>query len=232
VRFETPLIEGTLLERTTRFAARIRLDTGEAIDAHCANAGSLAGCMEPGNKVLVSQSDNPRIKFGHQIEIVYSGRTPVAVHAGRPAAVVAEGIAQGKVSALAGYATLHRDPIRNRGVRVDLVVKGNALRHCFLRVENVTHAENGIAFFPDTNINDAVDTLGELVNLVREGNRVMIVFLVQRSDVHELRLAEHVDAEYCELFRDAAARGVEAICHLAKVTRRGIQMDAALPFVG
>ncbi len=230
MRFEQPLIEGTLIRRDRKYVADVLLSSGEEVTAHCANAGKLLGCAEPGSKVLVSVHDSPRIKFRHHLEIVYAGRTPVAIHAGRPAAVVAEAIIDGKVPELAGYATLKRANPRNRNFRVDFIVKGNGLRTCYMKVENVTAAEGDTAFFPDLKLDDWTYVMQELTNLVREGNRVMFMFLAQRADVERFRLAENLDPEFVQIFRDAVARGVETSCYRSKVTRRGIEFDKQLEF--
>src|SRR5688572_23714219 len=47
LRFEQPLLEGTLIRRK-RFIADVKLRSGEEITAHCANPGSMLGCSEPG----------------------------------------------------------------------------------------------------------------------------------------------------------------------------------------
>lgn len=230
MRFEQPLLEGTLIRRERKFVADVMLTSGEEIAAHCANPGQLLGCAEPGSKVLVSVHDNPKIKFRHQLEVIYAGRTPVAIHAGRPAAVAAEAIIAGKVPELAGYATLKRANPRNRDFRVDFVVKGNGLRTCYMKVENVTAAEGDVAFYPDLKLGDSTKLMQELTNLVREGNRVMFMFLAQRSDVERFRLAEELDAEFVQVFRDAVARGVETAAYRSKVTRRGIEFEKQLEF--
>lgn len=225
MRFEEPLIEGTLIRRERKFVADVLLSNGEELSVHCANPGSLMGCAEPGSKVLVSKQDNPRIKFTHQLEIIYAGRTPVAIHAGRPAAVVAEAISEGRIMELAGYAELRRDTSQNRRCRIDLIVKGNGLRPCYMRIENVTLGEDGVAYFPDTEYKDSANIMSELTNLVREGNRVMFMFVAQRADVERFKLADHIDPEFTQVFRDAVARGVETTCYRSKVTRRGIELD-------
>ena len=68
-----------------------------------------------------------------------------------------------------------------------------------------------------------------LTDLVREGSRAMVLFIIQRNDVDSFRPADHIDADYAVAFRDAVARGVETLCHRAKVTRKGIELDQAIP---
>jgi sugar fermentation stimulation protein A len=136
-------------------------------------------------------------------------------------------VSQGKISELAGYAELRRELQRTR-TRIDLVVRGNGLRPCYMKVESVTFGADGTALFPDTQYDNGPEVMNELTNLVREGNRVMFMFLAQRADVERFKLADHIDPEFCQVFRDAVARGVETTCYRAKVTRRGIEIDDKL----
>jgi sugar fermentation stimulation protein A len=229
MRFEQTLVEGTLVRRYKRFLADIKLRTGEEITAHCANAASLLGCAEPGNKVLLSTHDDPRRRFRHQIEIMYAGRTAVGVHAGRRSTVVTEAVTQGKVGELAGYATLKRDPQAMRDPSIDLMLAGNGLRPCYITVRNVTLASEGVGYYPDAVSAKGAQEMQALTDLVREGSRAVIFLVVQRNDVTSLRPADHIDADFGLAFRDALARGVEALCYRAKVTRKGIELDKKIP---
>lgn len=228
MRFEQPLIEGTLLRRN-RFMADVRLQSGDEITAHCAHAGAMLGCSEPGSKVLLSEHNDRRRKLKHQIEIIYSGRIPVGIHTGRPTAVVAEAIMAGKISELAGYAVLRRETTVAHGARVDIALEGNGLRTCYIQVKNVTMAENGVAYFPDAVSPTEGERLLELTDLVREGFRGMSIFVAQRNDVESFRPADHIDPDYGQTFRDAMARGVEVLCFRSNVTRKGIELDEKLP---
>ena len=52
------------------------------------------------------------------------------------------------------------------------------------------------------------------------------MFLVsQRNYVNTLKLADNIDSEFTQAYRDAIARGVEQLAFKAKVTRRGIELD-------
>lgn len=230
MEFAQPLLEGTLLRRDRRFCAQIKLRSGEEITAHCANPGNMTGCSEPGSRVLVSCSPNPKRRFAHQIEVIYAGRTAVGVHVGRPASVVAEAIAAGSIPEVAGYASMRRQkPSQSMGV--DLVLEGNGLRPCHIRTENVTLAVSGTAYHPDTPMGDDVPYLAHLTDLVRAGHRAMILFVVQRSDAKGFQLAEHVDDVFVQALRDTAARGVELLVYQAKVNKKAIRLGKAMPFV-
>lgn len=229
MRFEQPLLEGTLIRRRKRFFADIKLRSGDEVTAHCINSGSLMGCSEPGSRVLVSLQEGDKHRFKHQVEIVYSGRTAVGIHAGRPTNILMEAIAQGKISEVAGYATMRREASTPRVSAVNVALEGNGLRPCYIAVRNVTLAYEGVSYYPDAVHPRDVDDMSELTDLVREGNRAMVFLLVQRSDVEWFRPADHIDPDMSTAFRDAVARGVEPLCYRAKVTRRGIELDKKIP---
>lgn len=229
MRFDEPLIEGTLIRRYKRFFADVKLNNGEEVTVHCANSGSLMSCSDPGSKVLLSPHVDPRKKLKHQLEIVYAGKTPVGIHTGRPSSVIVEALGHAKIAELSGYATLRRQVKYGRDNHIDIYLEGNGLRPCYIEVKNVTLAHEDIAYFPDALTEKGIRELADLVTIVREGNRAMVIFVAQRADVEWFRPADHIDPEYAQAFRDAVARGVEATCYRSKITRKGIEIDKRLP---
>ena len=56
MRFDPPLIRGTLLRRYKRFLADISLEDGREITAHCPNPGSMLDVAVPDCPVALSRS--------------------------------------------------------------------------------------------------------------------------------------------------------------------------------
>ncbi|MFC1612002.1 DNA/RNA nuclease SfsA, partial [Myxococcota bacterium] len=127
------------------------------------------------------------------------------------------------------YATLRREVRYSRDSRIDLLLEGNGLRSCYVEVKNVTLAQESVAYFPDAITERGIKHMADLTDIVREGNRAMVLFLAQRADVERFKPADHIDPDFGQALRDAVARGVEPICYRAKVTRKGIELETRLP---
>ncbi len=236
MRFPSPLLPGHLLGRRKRFFADIRLDTGEEIVAHCPNSGSMRGCAQTGSRVWVSSSDNPARTLRYTWEIGSNGpngEVLLLVHTGRPNALVKEALMQGRIPALAGYGNLRSEvPYGSEGSRIDFVLEDPHRPPCYLEVKNVTLLDSpGVAAFPDAVTSRGTRHLRELMGEVARGNRGVLVFVVSRGDVREVRPADSIDPLYGRTLREAAAKGVEILPVAASISPEEIVLDATVPIL-
>ena len=91
--------------------------------------------------------------------------------------------------------------------------------------------ENGLALFPDAVTIRGQKHLNELMRVVREGDRGVIFFTVQRGDGASVSPADAIDPEYGRLLRLAMKSGVEAFAYRALVTPEEIQLTERLPVI-
>lgn len=226
--FPTPLLRGRLIKRYKRFLADVALDSGEEVTATCPNTGSMRGLTDPGSVVWLSTSDSPTRKYKHTWELIENdlgaGPTLVGINTNHPNRLLSEAIAEGRIAPLAGYATAKREQKYGRNSRIDILLEddpaqGKAKPACYVEIKNVhLMRERGLAEFPDSVTERGAKHLGELADMVREGKRAVMVFLVQRADATAMKLARDVDPDYGAAFDLAIEAGVEAIavtCHLS-----------------
>jgi sugar fermentation stimulation protein A len=100
-----------------------------------------------------------------------------------------------------------------------------------VEVKNVTLVENGLALFPDAVTTRGQKHLNELMRVVREGDRGVIFFTVQRGDGKSVSPADVIDPEYGRLLRLAMQSGVEALAYRALVTPEEILLTELLPVI-
>ena len=226
----TPLYPGRLIRRYQRFLADVLLDSGETVTAHCPNSGSMKGCAVPGSRVLLSLSANPKRKYAHTWELVEAGGIWAGINTGLPNRIVHEAIARGEVPELAGYDVIRPEVPYGTGSRIDLLLTGSR-PPCYVEVKNVTLVEEGQARFPDAVTVRGQKHLRELMEVVRQGMRGVIFFLVQRPDGGAVAPADSIDPEYGRLLRLATAHGVEALAYRAEVTPEQIRLCRRLPII-
>lgn len=232
--FDSPLQGGHLIRRYKRFLADITLDGGEQITAHCPNTGSMMGCAEPGARVWVSRSDNPRRKYAHTWELVEAAPgVVVGVHTGRANALVEAAVLADRLPALAGYRQVRREVrVPDRPMRADLLLSGHADGEpdCLVEVKNVTAAvAEGIALFPDAVSARGTRHLEVLAAEARAGRRSALIFCVQRRDAREVRPADEIDPAYGRALRAALADGMEAYALQGDPGPEGIELTREIP---
>lgn len=225
-----PLIAGTLVKRYKRFLADVLLEDGSEVTVHCPNSGSMKGCAVPGSRVFLSRSDNPSRKYPYGWELVESDGFWAGINTGLPNRLTHEAIKDGTVTELQGYAAIRSEVPYGECSRIDLLLEGPASR-CFVEVKNVTLVENGRALFPDAVTTRGQKHLQELMRVVREGDRGVIFFTVQRGDGTSVSPADLIDPEYGRLLRLAVKSGVEALAYRAVVTPQEIRLSERLPVI-
>jgi len=225
-----PLVAGTLVRRYKRFLADVELEEGGIVTVHCPNSGSMKGCATPGSRVLLSRSPNPGRKYPLGWELVQADDFWIGINTGLPNRLTREAIEAGTVGELQGYATIRPEVRYGEHSRIDLLLESPAGR-CFVEVKNVTLVENGLALFPDAVTTRGQKHLQELMRVVREGDRGVIFFTVQRGDGNSVSPADMIDPEYGRLLRLALENGVEALAYRALVTPEEIRLTGRLPVI-
>jgi len=218
MKFSEPLVEGRLIRRYKRFLADVRLPDGTEVTAHCPNTGSMRGCQPENARVWLSESNNPRRKLKYTWELVETRPGVLAcVNTARPNAQARHAIDAGVVVELAGY-TECRSEVKYGGEksRIDLLLSGHDSRpDAWVEVKNVTLEEDGAGYFPDAVTTRGQKHLRELMGQVAQGERGVLLFVVNHTGIDEVRPADHIDPTYGRLLREAVAAGVEVLAYQA-----------------
>jgi len=219
-----PLIFGTLIKRYKRFLADVELEDGSVITVHCPNTGRMTTCADPGWRVALSDSNNPKRKYRFTWELVHNGDCWICVNTGRANEIACEAVSNGILPELAGYTEVLREQ-RFGNSRFDLLLRtGDQL--CYVEVKSVTLlADDGRTAFPDAPTERGRKHLNELVEVVKAGHRAAMLFVILRSDGTTFRAANEIDPQYAAALDAAAAAGVEVHAWRAAVSPEAIQLD-------
>lgn len=224
-----PLTDARILRRYKRFLADVELPDGPPITVHVPNTGSMATCWEPGARVQLSHSDNPRRKLAWTLERVDMGSGWVGVHTGRTNPVMAEGISSGRIPALTGYRVLRREvaftpPGMEKG-RLDIGLFDGAGRDALVEVKNVTLLDGDCLRFPDAVSLRARKHLDLLRAAVHQGLRGIVLFALNRPEGERFAPAWSIDPAYGRRLAEVVADGVEALAVRIRHTAAGMEVD-------
>ncbi|OBY28645.1 DNA/RNA nuclease SfsA [Leisingera sp. JC1] len=230
MNFAQPLIPATLIRRYKRFLADCRLEDGQEITAHCANPGSMLGLAEPGMKIWLEPNDDPKkkLKFGWRLVEHENGHF-TGVDTSVPNRALRASLEAGEVAGLSSYRTIRPEVKYGENSRIDFLLQQDGLPDCYVEVKSVTLSRQpGLAEFPDSVTARGTKHLGELANMVAQGHRAIMLYLVQRTDCERFQLAADIDPAYAGAFASAKAAGVEKLVLGTRITPQGVEVAGPL----
>lgn len=231
MEFATPLVPGALIRRYNRFLADVRLASGETVTAHCPNPGSMMGLCAPGLKVWLEPNDNPRRKLRHAWRLVDLGDGDWAgIDTQTPNRVAGEALGARAIPALAAYGGVRAEVRYGTRSRVDFLLEEPGLPPAYVEVKNVHLRRTGrLAEFPDSVTTRGAKHLRELTQMVAQGARAVMLYVIQRTDCDALAMAADLDPAYAAAFAEARAAGVEMLAHRCVVSPAGVSLAGAIP---
>lgn len=237
MKFHAPLLKGRLIKRYKRFMADVVLDDGATVTAHCANSGSMLSVNEPDAEVWLSPAKNPDRKLKYTWEMIRIGRSLVGINTQHPNALVAEAIEKGRVGELKGFESLRREVKYGKNSRIDILLEDAKKGLCYVEVKNVTMRRDlkpgAPVEFPDGVTARGAKHLVELSDMVKQGHRAVMFYLVQRGDGSGgVTIARDIDPEYGKALDAAKKAGVEIVAYGCTLTPDEIKVAKPLRFLG
>ncbi|NKB51377.1 MAG: DNA/RNA nuclease SfsA [Rhizobiaceae bacterium] len=234
--FDPPLIEATLIQRYKRFLADVRLSDGTELTVHCPNPGAMLGLNEPGNRVWISDSQNPKRKLRYTLELMEvngpDGKTLVGINTMHPNKLAAEAINAGLIPELAGYEEMRKEVRYGENSRIDILLEHPQRRPCYVEIKNVhLLRQSGLHEFPDCKTARGAKHLNEMAAMVASGARAVMLYVIQREDGDRFALARDMDPQYVMAYENATANGVEALAIRCKVSTQQIVACDPIPIV-
>lgn len=230
--FPQPLVRGRLVQRYKRFLADVVLEDGTALTAHCPNPGAMLGLNTPGLTCWLSKSADPRRKLAYTLELVDVDGGLVGINTLHPNRLVAEALAAGAIPEVAGYAS-HRAEVRyGENSRVDFLLEHPDRPRCWLEVKNVHLMRRpGLAEFPDCVAARSTKHLRELAHVVTQGDRAVILFVVQRTDCDRFSPAADCDPKFAAALAEVADAGVEVLVYGCEIDESGVKLTRPMPWL-
>ena len=205
------MIKATLIRRYKRFLADVVLPDSQECTVHCPNPGAMTGLAESGMTVYLTPATNPKAKLPYRWVFVDTGAALVGVDTMRANRIMAEALTAKTLPEFASWPVIKPEVTVAAKTRLDFCLKRPADDSLYyLEVKSATLCTaSGIASFPDSVTKRGQKHLQTLMDLVKQGHRSALVFVVQRNDCSQFALAGAIDPDYAALCHKARALGVE-----------------------
>ena len=213
MKFSNNLIKAKFVKRYKRFFSDHILENGQVVTAHCPNTGAMTGVAKEGITSWLSESNNPKRKLKWTWELTQENDIIVGVNTHNPNKIIQEAINNKKIKELLNYKILKREVKYGVNSKIDIFLQDDNKVNCYVEIKNVhLSREKGVAEFPDGITSRGTKHLKELANVAKDGDRAVMLYLIQRNDCNYFKIAEDIDIEYGKAFIDALNAGVEVIC--------------------
>lgn len=217
-----PLVEGILIRRYQRFFAEIEIQNGEVVIAHCPNTGSMKGICIPGNRVFLSQTNNPKRKLLFTWELIEINGELVGINTALPNHVIGKMIHNHLIPELEPYFTYKTEvPYGKENSRIDFLLSGDNPDR-YVEVKNTTWSKGRLALFPDTVTLRGQKHLRELTNMLENNQQSTIIYFIHRGDCDQFSPGDEADPQYGEILRTAVAKGLQLLACRFKICPTGI----------
>ena len=231
--FSFPLKAATLQRRYKRFLADVEMLDGTALTLHCPNTGSMKNCAEPNSRVWFWDSANEKRKYPCTWELVeVEQRFLACINTQRANGLVVEAINNATISQLQGYGQLQTEvKYGQEKSRIDIFLSQHKyLPDCYVEVKNVTlMAAQGQGLFPDAVTERGRKHLRELVYMVTQGQRAVLVYCVAHTGITQVSPAWSVDPAYAETLVWAIEQGVEVMAYGAEISLTQMSLERVVP---
>ena len=229
MNFEKILISGEFIKRYKRFLVDVKINN-KIVTAHCPNTGSMLGLLKEGNKVWLSKSDNPERKLKYTLQIIEDKKSKVGINTHLANKIVLNALNDKLIPNFIELKTIKQEVKFGDNTRFDFLVL-NDDRKTFIEVKNVTLSrKKGVAEFPDAVTSRGHKHIRELLNAKKQGYEVYLLYLIQRNDCNQFKIAKDIDKKYDELLTKAVKKNLNILCYDCKFSSKGIKLNSKINF--
>ena len=227
MKFNKKLLQGTLIKRYKRFFVDVKVNN-KIITAHCPNSGSMLGLLEKGNQIWISKSLNPKRKLKYTLELIKVNNSLVGINTHLANKIVYEALKNKSFQELNKFENIKAEAVYDKETRFDFFLS-NEKKRAFLEVKNVTLSQiENTAEFPDAITVRGKKHLSKLQEAIKKGYESYILYLVQRENCNQFKIADNIDIEYKKTFLNVRKNGVKILCYNCKLNPQEIIINEAV----
>ena len=229
MNFENKLISGLFVKRYKRFFVDIKLKKS-TVTAHCPNTGSMFGLLNKGNKVWLSETNNPKRKLKYTLQIIQDKNAKIGVNTHLANKIVLHALKKKLIKEFKDYENIQQEVKFGENSRFDFLISKKNKRS-FIEVKNVTLSrKRGVAEFPDAITTRGLKHINELIKAKKKGYEIYLLYLIQREDCDNFKIAKDIDPEYFKILIKSVKKKLNILCYDCKFSSKGIKLNRRINF--
>jgi sugar fermentation stimulation protein A len=203
------LHQGKFLKRYKRFFCDVELEDSSVFTVHCPNTGSMRSILDQAKIAWFSRSSDPKRKLKGTLEfLIFNNGEYAMVNTQKANPLVEEYLLSDEGKNEFDYDELKREvKYGQEKSRIDFLLEGESGLH-YIEVKSVTLFEEGFHSFPDSVSARGTKHLRELIEMIHEGHKATLVFMINRSDNGDFKPADSIDEVYGKTLREAIKLGL------------------------
>ncbi|WP_186646007.1 DNA/RNA nuclease SfsA [Fluviispira vulneris] len=247
LNYSFPLVKCRFINRYKRFFVDVMLADNEVKTVHCANSGSMKSCLVENAPAYILDSQNPKRKLSHSLELLYLEDGYACLNTARANQFVEELLNRtvGKskeqyfissnfpYECFEKWQKVKREAVFTKETRFDFCLSSEKSdQKCWIEVKSVSmKLSDNTWLFPDAVTTRGQKHLTELMNAKQAGDEAWLFFVLMRgSEVDEnillngFRAAHEIDAKYASLLEEAKNIGVKIALIIPKISVEGFSL--------
>ena len=147
--------------------------------------------------------------------------------------IAIEAIQNGFIKELQGYGSLKPEQKYGVNSRIDILLENTnetINKKCYVEVKSVSLKIEDYLAFPDSVTSRGEKHLNELYEMVKQGHRAVMLYVIQRTDTLPFRLACQIDKKYCKTFEEVTSKGVEVLVYQSSIDSEQIYINKSLNY--
>lgn len=217
------IVNAIFINRPNRFVANVLID-GIEESVHIRNTGRCKELLFSGAKVILEDcSDNINRKTKYSLIAVWKGNMLVNMDSQVPNAAVFQALKENKIEGFKDLKHIKRE-VQFGNSRFDIYFESEYEKG-FIEVKGVTLEDNNIARFPDAPTIRGTKHVLEMIEVVKQGYRGIIFFLIQMKGPKTFKPNWEMDKTFSDAIKLASESGVEIIVYDSIVNSKEIIVD-------
>ena len=183
------------------------------------------GLLNKGNNVWLSKTDNEKRKLKYTLQIIENKNTKIGINTQLTNKIVLEGLKKNIFENFNNIETIQREVKFGKNTRFDFLISNNN-KKSFIEVKNVTLSrKKGVAEFPDAVTSRGVKHIDELLKASKKNYNIYLVFVIQRDDCNQFKIAKDLDPKYYQTLIKAVKKKLNILCYDCKFSTKGIKLN-------